>query len=91
MAMPPAEISALASSAIGGITPIITNHVVQRSMVQRELLGRELSDRQTLYGEFIHFAAQVYVQTRTTSLEKLDDLILLYALVGRIRLMDRLR
>lgn len=80
-------LAALAGSAIGGITPIISNHVAQRGMTQRELLSRELAERQTLYSEFIRFAATVYVQAMTSSLEKMDDLVLLYALVGRIRLM----
>jgi hypothetical protein len=90
MAMTGPEISALAAlagSALGGIAPIINNHVVQRSLTQRELLSRELAERQNLYGEFIRFAAQTYVQATTTNLEKLDDLVLLYALVGRIRLL----
>jgi hypothetical protein len=90
MLMAAAEISALAAlagSAIGGITPIISNHVVQRSLIQRDLLSLELGERQGLYAEFLRFAATVYVQATTTSLEKMDDLIILYALVGRIRLV----
>lgn len=90
MAMSSAELStlaALAGSALGGITPIISNTVVQRSTTQRELLSRQLAGRQDLYAEFIQLAAKVYVQATTTSLEKLDDLILLYAMVSRIRLL----
>jgi hypothetical protein len=90
MSMTPAEVSALAAlagSAIGGITPIISNHVIQRSLTRREMLGRELAERQTLYSEFLRFAGTVYVQATTTSLEKVDDLIDLYTLVGRIRLV----
>jgi hypothetical protein len=90
MAMSPPELSALAAlagSGLGGITQIVSNHLSQRGVTRRELLGRELSERQSLYGEFLRFAATVYVQATTTSLEKIDDLILLYALVGRVRLL----
>ena len=90
MAMNSAELSTLAApagSALGGITPIISNTMLQRSLTKRELLSKELTERQTLYAEFIRFAATVYVQAATSKLEKLDDLILLHALVGRIRLL----
>lgn len=80
-------LAALAGSAIGGITPLISNQLIQRSVTKRKLLSRELSERRSLYAEFIRFAATVYVQATTTNLKKLDDLILLYALVGRIRLL----
>jgi len=90
MAMTGAEISALAAlagSALGGVTPIISNHVVQRSLMRREMLGREFEERQNLYAEFIRFGAKVYAEARTSNLEKLDDLVLLYSYVSRIRLL----
>ena len=90
MPMSGAELSAVAAltgSALGGIAPIISNQLVQRGLIRRELLNRELGERQKLYAEFIQFAAKAYVQATTTDLERTDDLILLYALVGRIRLM----
>jgi len=80
-------IAALAGSAIGGVTPLISNYVSQRSITRRELLSRELNERQTLYAEFMRFAATVYVQARTSSLEKLDDLVILHSYVGRMRLL----
>ena len=90
MAMGSTEMStlaALAGSALGGITPIISNTFVQRSLTRREILSKELLERQNLYAEFIRFAANTYVQAMTSKLEKADDLVLLYALVGRIRLL----
>ena len=90
MAMNSAEMSTLAAltgSALGGITPIISNTLIQRSLTKRELLSKELSQRQDLYSEFIRFAATVYVQATTSRLDKVDDLIVLYAFVGRIRLL----
>jgi hypothetical protein len=79
-------LSALAGSALGGITPLLSNYFIQRGQTQRELLSRALADRQTLYSEFIQFATKVYVDATTRHLESMDDLIALYALVSRIRL-----
>jgi hypothetical protein len=80
-------LAALAGSAIGSMASILSSHLSQRGTTQRELLSRELTERQNLYAEFIRFAATVYVQATTSSLDKSDDLVLLYALVGRIRLL----
>lgn len=91
MTINPAELSALAAlagSALGGITPLVSSVLIQRGATERELLARELSERQSLYAEFISFAEKAYVNATTSNLDKFDDLIHLYALVGRIRLMS---
>jgi len=79
-------LAALGGSALGGITPLISNYLIQRGLTKRELLGRELAERQTLYADFIQFATKVYVTATTKSLDDVDDLVALYALVSRIRL-----
>lgn len=80
-------LAALTGSALGGITPLISNYLIQRGMTQRELLNRELAERQTLYSDFIRLATEIYVQAATKHLEEIDDLVALYALVSRIRLV----
>ena len=47
-------VAALTGSAVGGITPIISNYLIQRGLTDRELT-RELAERQNLYSEFIRF------------------------------------
>jgi hypothetical protein len=79
-------LAALGGSALGGITPLISNYLIQRGLTKRELLGRELAERQTLYADFIQFATKVYVTATTKNLDDVDDLVALYALVSRIRL-----
>jgi len=79
-------VAALSGSALGGITPLISNYLIQRGLTNRELLSRELADRQTLYADFIQFATKVYVNATTKDLDNVDDLIALYALVSRMRL-----
>jgi hypothetical protein len=81
-------LAALGGSALGGITPLVSNYLIQKGMTKRELLTRELAVRQTVYVEFIQFATKVYVSATTKQLDEgdVDDLIGLYALVSRIRL-----
>jgi hypothetical protein len=81
-------VAALTGSALGGLTPIISNYLIQRGLTQRELLTRELVERQNLYAEFIRFGTTLYVSamTKEPQDENFDDLVALYALVGRIRL-----
>jgi hypothetical protein len=81
-------VAALTGSALGGLTPIISNYLVQRGLTQRELLTHELVQRQNLYAEFIRCGTTLYVSvtTKEPQDENLDDLVKLYALVGRIRL-----
>jgi hypothetical protein len=81
-------VAALSGSALGGLTPIVSNYLIQRGLTQRELLTRELAERQSMYSEFIRFGTTLYVRaiTNEPQHENLDDLVALYALVGRIRL-----
>jgi hypothetical protein len=79
-------LAALAGSALGGITPILSNYLIQRGLTERELLGRELASRQTLYSDFIQFGTKIYVSATTKELDDTNELVALYALIGRIRL-----
>lgn len=81
-------VAALTGSALGGLTPIVSNYLIQRGLTQRELLTHELVERQNLYAEFIQFGTTLYVSATTKEPrdENFDDLVKLYALVGRIRL-----
>ncbi len=81
-------LAALSGSAMGGVAPIVTNYLIQRSATERELLTQELRERQTLYSEFIKFGVPLYVDvtTKNPNQEKVEDLVQLYALVSRIRL-----
>lgn len=81
-------VAALTGSALGGVTPIISNYLIQRGLTERELLTRELAERQNLYSEFIRFGTTLYVKatTKEPQDENVDDLVTLYALVNRIRL-----
>lgn len=82
-------LAALAGSALGALTPITTNHFLQKSQTQRELLTGSYGFVKILYSQFIQAAARVYGSAVTSNLERLDDVVELYAFVGRIRLISR--
>jgi hypothetical protein len=60
--------------------------LIQRGLTERELLSRELASRQELYSDFIQFGTKIFVSAMTKNLDEANELVALYALIGRIRL-----
>jgi hypothetical protein len=88
--MNPAIISAmaaLAGSSVGALAPVLSNFVMQKSLTQRDLLNRQIAQRETLYSDFIDEASRTYAKSVTHRLEDADEIVSLYALVSRIRLI----
>lgn len=88
--MNPAIISALAAlggSSIGALAPVLSNFILERSVTRRELLNRQIAQRETLYSDFINEASRIYAKSVIRNLEGMDEIVTLYALVSRIRLM----
>jgi hypothetical protein len=83
-------LAALGGSVIGATTPVLSNFVLQRSLTQRELTNRELAQREQLYSEFIRQGTLCYAKALSQSLENLDEVVAIYALVNRIRLFASL-
>jgi hypothetical protein len=79
-------LAVLGGSVVGASTPILSNFVLQRSLTRRELTNREIAQREELYAEFIRPGTAYYARALSQSLEKIDDLVTIYALVDRIRL-----
>src|SRR5580700_10014853 len=79
-------LAALGGSVIGASTPVLSNFVLQRSLTQRELTNREIAQREELYAEFIRQGTTCYAKALSQSLEKIDEIVAIYALVNRIRL-----
>src|SRR6201997_1554323 len=79
-------LAALGGSVIGATTPVLSNFVLQRSVAQRELTNRELAQREELYSEFIRQGTGCYAKALSQSLENIDEIVAMYALVNRIRL-----
>jgi len=79
-------LAALGGSVIGASTPVLSNFVLQRSLTQREMTNREIVQREELYSEFIRQGTSCYAKSLTQSLDNLDEIVAMYALVNRIRL-----
>ena len=79
-------LAALSGSVIGASTPVLSNFVLQRSVAQRELTNRELAQREELYSEFIRQGTGSYAKALSQSLENINEIVAMYALVNRIRL-----
>ena len=79
-------LAALGGSIIGASTPVLSNFVLQRSLTQRELTNREIAQREALYSEFISRGTACYAKALSQSLENIDEIVAMYALVNRIRL-----
>lgn len=80
-------LAVLAGSSVGALGPVLSNYVLQRSQTQHDLLNRQITQRETLYSEFIKEASRIYAKSLTTHLGGFEDLVALYALVSRIRLL----
>ena len=90
MPMNPAMINVLAAlsgTAVGSLAPVLSNYVLQRSVTQRDLLNRQLGQREVLYSDFIKEASRLYADAMIHELNDLNDVVSLYALVSRIRLL----
>jgi hypothetical protein len=90
MALNPATVNilaALSGTAVGSLAPVLSNYVLQKSVTQRDLLNRQLSQRETLYSDFIQEASKLYADAMIHELGDLNELVGLYALVSRIRLL----
>jgi hypothetical protein len=79
-------LAALSGSVIGATTPVLSNFVLQRSVTQREMTNREIAQREELYSEFIRQGTACYAKALSQSLDNIQELTAIYALVNRIRL-----
>lgn len=80
-------IAALSGTAVGSLAPILSNYVLQKSITQRDLLNRQLGQRESLYSDFIQEASRLYADALIHALDELNELVALYAIVSRIRLL----
>jgi hypothetical protein len=81
-------LSALAGSAIGGLTSGITTWLNHRFQAKAEALAHELLRRQELYKEFIVAASKTYGKALVTNEPNIEELIGLYAMISRMRALS---
>jgi hypothetical protein len=80
-------ISALAGSVIGGLTTGFTTLLSQRSQARAGQIAHDLARREDLIRDFIVAASKTYGDAIVNDEPKMPELIDLYAMVSRMRVL----
>ena len=80
--------AALAGSAIGGVTSLGASWLSQRGQLRAQEYTRDLSRREDLYKNFIEEASRLYADAFETNNARVSNLVNLYALVSRMRVLS---
>jgi hypothetical protein len=89
--MDPAYISAFAAlsgSVIGGLTSLIATWLSQNAQARTQQLIEYRTRRQQLYQTFIEDASRLYAQALATDKAEIGDLVRLYAMIARMRVLS---
>jgi hypothetical protein len=81
-------ISALAGSVVGGLTSGVTNWLNQRSQARAGQLAHDLARREDLYRDFIIAASKAYGEAIVSSEPQVQEIIALYAMISRMRVLS---
>lgn len=81
-------LAAVVGSIIGAAATVGTTWITQHKQTVRELVQMRLHEKEALYGAFITEASRLALHAMSHSLETLDELVSLYGIVGRIRLLS---
>jgi hypothetical protein len=81
-------ISALAGSAIGGLTSATTTWLAQRAQYRAGQIAHQLEQREDLYRDFITAASKTYGMALLSNEPQLADLVDLYAMISRMRVLS---
>jgi hypothetical protein len=80
--------AALAGSAIGGMTSLGAAWLSQRVQFRAQQYARDISRRDDLYKSFIEEASRLYADAYEHDGAKISNLVNLYALVSRMRVIS---
>src|SRR5215475_3957804 len=89
--MDPAYVSAvaaLAGSMIGGLTSLAASWLTQHVQFSAQQRAQDLIRRQDLYKNFIEEASKWYVHAYEHDMAEISNLVNLYALVSRMRVLS---
>jgi hypothetical protein len=81
-------LSAIAGSLVGGLTSGVTTWLSQRSQARAGQLAREMSRRDDLYKDFIAAASKAYGNALVSNEPQVQELVALYAMISRMRVMS---
>jgi hypothetical protein len=81
-------LSALAGSVVGSLTSGFTTWLSQRAQARAGQMVREMSRREKLYRDFIVAASKVYGEAIICSEPHIQELITLYGMISRMRVLS---
>lgn len=88
--MEPAYVSALAAlagSIIGGLTSAATTWLNQRAQIKAGQRAEQIKRLEELFADFIVAASKSYGEALVTSEPKIEELVALYTMVSRMRVL----
>jgi hypothetical protein len=80
--------AAALGSLVGAAASITTTWITQRTQITRSNMEWKLRERESLYKEFIAEASRLTIDALTHSMERSDQMVALYGILSRIRLMS---
>jgi hypothetical protein len=84
-------LSALAGSVVGGFSSPVTTWISQRAQARTTQRANEITRRQDLYRDFISAASKTYGDALVSSEPQLADLVALYSMISRMRVLSEIR
>ncbi len=83
-------LAALAGSIIGGLTSLTASWLTQHVQVRAQRVAQDLTRREALYKDFIDEASRLYADAYEHDRAEVSNLVNLYALVSRMRIVSSL-
>ena len=84
-------LSALAGSVVGGLTSGVGGWLNQRTQARAGQQARDVLRRQDLYKDFIAAASRAYGKAIISDEPQIEDLVALYAMISRMRIISSTR
>jgi len=84
-------VAALSGSVIGGLTSTSVTWLTQRVQARARRLSHEFSRHEDLYREFIVTASKTYGDAVISSEPQLPELVALYSMISRMRMLSAQR
>ena len=84
-------LSALAGSVVGGLTTGIGGWLNQRTQARAGQRAHDILRRQDLYKDFIVAASTAYGKALLSDEPQIEDLVALYAMISRMRVISSAR
>jgi hypothetical protein len=73
---------------VGGLTSGVTNWLNQRSQARAGQLAHDMARREDLYRDFIVAASKAYGEAIVSSEPQVQEIIALYAMISRMRVVS---